>query len=127
MTIDQLVAEAGKLCRFVLVGLLATAVHLAVAALVLWLRPGTLEFLVNLIAFAVAFQVSLVGHRLYTFRSNGSGRRFLLVALFGFLCNNGLLAAALALTPLEGLAAITLSTLLVPAVTYLASRFWAFR
>lgn len=119
--------EIATASRFALVGLLATAVHLAVAGAWLALAPATPELLANLAAFAVAFQVSLVGHRRYSFRQRGDAGKFLAVALGGFALNTGLLGALLAAGPIDGFAAIAISTLTVPVLTYLASRFWAFR
>ena len=76
--------EAGTATRFGLVGLAATGVHLGVAALLLFLWPQLNEFVANIIAFCVAFQVSLVGHRRLTFKRQGSAWRFGLVAAGGF-------------------------------------------
>ena len=119
--------EAGFLGRFGLVGLVATATHLGTAAGLLHLFPATPELLANLVAFLAALPVSLAGHRHITFRRQGRAGRFLALAFGGFLLNNGLLASLLATTPIAGLAAITLATLLVPILVYCGSRLWAFR
>ncbi len=119
--------EAGTATRFGLVGLAATGVHLAVAALLLFLWPQLNEFIANIIAFCVAFQVSLVGHRRLTFKRQGSAWRFGLVAAGGFALNNGLLALLMQGLDLSGFVAIAIATLSVPIVTYLASRLWAFK
>lgn len=119
--------EAGTATRFGLVGLAATGVHLAVAAGVLALWPSLNEFIANIIAFCVAFQVSLVGHRRLTFKRQGSAWRFALVAAVGFALNNGLLAILIRGLEISGFVAIAIATLSVPIVTYLASRMWAFK
>ncbi|MEL0618783.1 GtrA family protein, partial [Cobetia marina] len=67
-------------------------VHLAVAALMLFLWPPLIEFIANIVAFCVPFQVSLVGHRRLTFKRQRSAWRFALVAASGIALNNGLLA-----------------------------------
>lgn len=122
----RLAAEAGTLIRFGAVGILATAVHLTVAGLVLAGWPQLSVFLVNLLAFIVAFQVSYWGHRHVTFRRPGRMTRFLTVALGGFAANNLLLGGLVVSGILEGFWAILVATLLVPLIVYLLARFWAF-
>ncbi|MCI0510662.1 putative flippase GtrA [Chromohalobacter marismortui] len=119
--------EAGTAVRFGLVGGIATGAHLLVAGVLLGFWPVMSEFAANVMAFLVAFQVSLIGHRRVTFRRRGRARRFFLVAASGFALNNGVLAALLAVTPLGGFVAVAIATLTVPVLTYVASRFWAFR
>lgn len=114
------------LARFGGVGVLATLVHLSVAALCFQFWPAISPFLANLVAFLVAFQVSFWGHRHYTFRRDGRLHRFFALALGGFALNNGVLATLLALTPLPGFTAIVFATFAVPLLVYLAARFWAF-
>ncbi|WP_110647392.1 GtrA family protein [Salinicola peritrichatus] len=123
----RLKREAGTATRFGLVGGVATMAHLGVAAALSALWPALSEFIVNLFAFAVAFQISLVGHRRLTFRRRGSARRFFVLALFGFALNNGILGTLLASTAIRGFWAIGIATLTVPIVTYVGSRLWAFR
>ncbi|MCT8467705.1 GtrA family protein [Chromohalobacter canadensis] len=123
---SRLAGEAGTAARFGLVGVIATGGHLLVAGVLLGLWPGMSEFVANLVAFLAAFQVSLIGHRRVTFRRRGRATRFFLVAALGFALNNGVLAALLAVTPLSGFIAVAIATLMVPVLTYLASRFWAF-
>lgn len=118
--------ELATAYRFALVGLAATAAHLALAALVLTVVPQISVFAANVLAFLGAFCISLGGHRRYTFRRRGSAQRFFLVALLGFSLNNGLLAGMVAATPVTGFAAIALATLAVPLITYIAARLWAF-
>lgn len=126
-TAERARQEAGTATRFGLVGLAATGVHLAVAALMLFLWPPLNEFIANIVAFCVAFQISLVGHRRLTFKRQGSAWRFALVAASGFALNNGLLAVLIQGLGMSGFVAIAIATLSVPVVTYLASRLWAFK
>ncbi|ABE58602.1 GtrA family protein [Chromohalobacter israelensis] len=123
----RLAGEAGTAARFGLVGIAATGVHLLVAGVLLGTWPSMSEFLANVVAFLAAFQVSLMGHRRVTFRRRGRAKRFFLVALAGFGLNNGVLGTLLATTPVQGFLAVAIATLTVPVLTYLASRFWAFR
>ncbi|WP_136067486.1 GtrA family protein [Modicisalibacter radicis] len=122
----RLTEELTTLVRFGGVGVFATLVHLAVAAAVFWFWASISPFLANVLAFLVAFQVSLWGHRRFTFRRRGHSGRFFLVAVAGFAANNGILASLLATTSISGLSAVAISTLLVPLVMFLAARLWAF-
>lgn len=111
--------------RFILVGGLATLVHILVAGTLLALsalRP----YGANLVAFLVAFGVSYCGHRYLTFARQGSILRFFVVAIAGFALNNLLLTGLLALG-LSAFLAIVVATALVPVFSYLASSLWAFR
>jgi putative flippase GtrA len=118
--------ELATLMRFGGVGVLATLVHIAVAAAVFWCWASVSPFLANVLAFLVAFQISLWGHRRFTFRRRGRSGRFFLIALAGFAANNGILASLLATTSISGLPAIAISTLLVPLAMFVAARLWAF-
>nr|WP_281430447.1 GtrA family protein [Salinicola acroporae] len=110
-----------------MVGCVATAAHLTIAAILSALWPALSEFVVNLCGFLVAFQISLIGHRRLTFRRRGKARRFFTLALLGFVLNNGVLAMLLASTRVSGFWAIGIATLTVPVITYVGSRLWAFR
>ncbi|RKQ96325.1 putative flippase GtrA [Kushneria sinocarnis] len=122
-----ILGEAGRITRFGLVGGAATLIHLMVAGALLGLFAGLSPFIANVVAFLVAFLVSLYGHRHITFNRQGSAVKFFVVALAGFALNNFLLASMLAMTPLPDFVALTISTLAVPVVSYLAARLWAFR
>ncbi|GAB2795123.1 GtrA family protein [Halomonas shantousis] len=119
--------EFGKLVRFGIVGGGATLVHLVVAWTLLYFAPHWSPLIVNFIAFLVAFSFSYLGHRHFTFNSEGSVAKFFVVAFAGFALNNGLLAILLGVTQLPDYVALTITTLLVPIVSYLAARLWAFK
>jgi putative flippase GtrA len=123
---SRLLSETATVARFGGVGAIATLVHVAMAGVVLWLWPTLSPFLANVIAFLVAFQISLWGHRRFTFRKAGRGDRFFALALAGFALNNGVLGALLAATPLDDFPAIVIATFAVPLLMYVAARFWAF-
>lgn len=118
-------SDAARPLRFMFVGGIATLVHMSVAAAALAVNHDLSAFTANVIAFAVAFLVSFYGHRHLTFSKRGSMRRFLVVALGGFVLNTTILAIALALSAPK-LIAIIIATACVPVLTYLVSSLWAF-
>ena len=123
----MLLAEIGRLLRFSAVGGAATIVHLTSASALFLLNSGFSVFLANLIAFCSAVPVSFYGHQHFTFQRQGSSTKFALVALSGFLINNFVLAVIVTATNIDGIISITISTLAVPALIYVASRTWIFR
>lgn len=117
-----------QLSRFGLVGLGATLVHAAVYGYAV--GPAALAPLVaNPLAFAVAFALSFLGHRHWTFAGQGDARalpRFLATALFGLASNQlltWLLVARLGLPPLSALAGILFVT---PLLVFVLAKHWAF-
>ena len=114
--------------RYGLVGLVATLVHLLVAQAVLYF--GTEPFSSNLMGFLVAFVIGLLGHYLFTFGRVGSlGRAFMrygLIAVTGFLTNNLVLITLVARDWIRDDVALAVAILIIPAGTFLASRFWGF-
>jgi len=115
-----------QILRFGLVGALATLVHVAVASALLAFAGQWQVWLVNFVAFSVAFWVSFFGHRYFTFRAPGSPARFLGAALTGLAVNNGCLALALWATG-QKMISITLAAIAAPAVVFMISRLWVFR
>ncbi|WP_107991237.1 GtrA family protein [Breoghania corrubedonensis] len=127
------VGEILAASRFGIVGLAATAVHAGVALGLA--MPGILPPLVaNTIAFLTAFAVSFAGHHFWSFPQAPQAKRrwkarlprFFLIALMGFAANSGALASWLAFTNWPQSVGILLAIVLVPAVTFLGSRLWAF-
>lgn len=116
--------------RFGLVGIAATAFHLAVA----WILLKSTEvapILVNTTAFLLAFGVSFVGNYVWTFRSPGNaGRaisRFFAIAVCAFAANTVILAFLLQKGWLSPVASVLVSAAVVPIMSYTASRRWGFR
>lgn len=114
---------------FFVVGATAAAVHqLVVVALTEagWLAPAW----ANLPGFAIAWCVSYLGHRRFTFESSRphieAAPRFLAVALLAFAVNQLLFMALLRFTPLHYAVALFLTLITVAAGTYLMSKRWAF-
>ena len=117
--------------QFALVGAAAAASHLAAVAL---LVPAfdLAPLLANVLAFLLAFVVSYNGHRLLTFASSGARgwavlARFFAVACLSFVGNELLYAAALHWLPWHYLVSLAAVLLLVALLTFVLSKFWAFR
>jgi putative flippase GtrA len=118
--------------RFVTVGVCATVAHVLTYAGVIELL-GMQPLTANAIGFALAVNVSFVGHRHWTFRrgpeleASRSLRRFWIVAVFGFALNSLFVHLV---TGTLGLAygwAIPLIAGVTPMSTFLLSKLWAFR
>src|SRR5882757_11403795 len=78
-----------QLLRFGIVGLLATATHAAIYGYAVS-KTAIPPLTANPAAFAVAFAISFVGHRYWTFAEQNSERalpKFFATALLGF-CSN---------------------------------------
>lgn len=119
-----------QLVWFGLVGASAAAVHLGTV----WLLVSRLELAplsANVLGFCAAFVVSFIGHHRRTFASHAAPLsqalpRFLMVAVLGFVCNE-ILYALLLLLGLEYRLALFLVLVAVAGMTWLLSRYWAFR
>lgn len=122
-------AAAGK---FAIVGILATLTHALVAAALL--QSGILSaFPANICGFLTAFSVSFSGHYFWSFahlRQDGKALksmiRFLVIAVSGFALNASVLALWLQLTPWPDLLGLMVSIAIVPALSFLGARLWAF-
>lgn len=116
-----------QLTRFGIVGGAAMAVHWLVVTLLV--PAGLAPLGANAIGFGVAFNVSYLGHRNWTFAGAHAHRtafwRFLAVALTSFALNEVLYA--LLLRWLEYRLALALVLVAVAALTFALSRLWAFR
>lgn len=118
-----------QLLRFGVVGVAAMATHWCVVAL---LVPfGIVPLLANVIGFCVAFNVSFFGHHHWTFTSADSQKetfkRFLAVAVLGFVINESMYTVLLKLTALDYRIALAIVLVTVAGLTYVLSRCWAFR
>ena len=125
---QMMLAEARRITRFGIVGVAALLTHMAVAYLVLERLTGS-AYAASLLGFLVAFCVSFLGHHHFTF-AEGQGYaktlpRFLAVAVSGFLASLVVLNAVAAYG-LPKTVSLMLSILVIPALTYVAARLWAF-
>ncbi|MEP2706210.1 MAG: GtrA family protein [Roseibium sp.] len=124
--------EAASAGKFAIVGIAATLTHAGIAASLL--ESGTLSAMSsNVVGFLIAFCVSFGGHYFWSFshlRENSSALRsmlrFLMIALAGFAINSTVLTLWLRLTPWPDLVGLLFSIGIVPALTFLGARLWAF-
>lgn len=120
--------------RFAIVGLAATATHVAIFFLLVSER-GWGVWSGNVAGFTLAFAVSFAGHNRWTFRDPSATRRdvrrrfarFVLVALIGLGLNLAVSHAAIHGFGLSAGAAAILMATLVPGLLFLLNRQWAFR
>jgi putative flippase GtrA len=116
---------------FVIVGCVAAATHwlVAVACIALLdVRP----FLANFVGWAVAVFVSFSGHYLLTFRQQKKSlgpaiRRFLVISASGFAINELAFVSLLKLTTIPYYLLLAIILLAIAALTFVFSRYWAFR
>jgi putative flippase GtrA len=114
---------------FVSVGAVAAATHYVVALLAHTL--GWQPVNANWLGFLVAFPVSYIGHRWWSFRGTQARHlnafpKFLAVAIMGFLGNQAFVWLALTYTPLPFWFVLGIAMVVVAISTWLLSRFWAF-
>ena len=119
----------GQVLRFGIVGGAATAVHFAVAS---WsIMAGGSPHRANALAFAIAFLVSFVGHRRFTFGAVdtpllGSVARFASIAMAAFVLNGAVFAILLEWAAVPVLVALAVAIGFAATFTFLAGRCWAF-
>ncbi|MFZ1427239.1 MAG: GtrA family protein [Geminicoccaceae bacterium] len=118
--------------RFALVGLGATIVHVLVyAATIEWLALPPL--LANALGFATGVNLSFVGHRRWTFRTEAPAAsrrslfRFWAVALIGLALNTAFVQIVTGTLMLHYIWSIPLIAGVTPVLTFTLSRSWAFR
>jgi putative flippase GtrA len=120
-----------QLPKFVLVGCLAAATHWSVVRLLVeTLAAAPLQ--ANVLGWLVAFGVSYTGHQRLTFADHktsvrSSLPRFFLVSLGGFLINEIAYAALMRTAWLRYDLALAVVLVAVAVLTFVASRWWAFR
>ena len=128
--IHQAKQEVLTMSRFTLVGIAAACVHIGIVW-VLITQFGIETLFANLVAFLTAFIVSFSGQYLWTFRSKRNWQsaliRFFLISLLGFALNNIVLITLLDLGFMSDSVTAMLSACIIPVVTYVAGRFWAFK
>ncbi len=125
---DQIKAESLRIVRFGLVGALATLSHATFALIALSVfRFSAVES--NLIGFALAFSVSLIGHTYFTYRATYSWQaalRFSLVAAFVALGTTALIWIGQQFSTLSAQALVMCAALIGPIASYLLHRAWTF-
>ena len=121
--------HAFRTLRFGLVGIVATATHMAVSIALLKLA-GFTPVLANLTAFCVAFFVSLVGQTLFTFRARLSlvvGVRFLLVALLSVTVSTLIVWMMTRISFVSPSIATLSGAFTTPVVSYVLNSLWTYR
>lgn len=119
-----------QLTKFGVVGCMAAVANfLVVVAVVECLHWSPLW--ANVIAFACAYQISFSGHHFWTFAcTERVGRfpwlKFLLVALVSFALNEGLFFVFLTYVGWHYTWSLITVLLIVPPLTFICSKFWAF-
>jgi putative flippase GtrA len=115
--------------RFALVGLVATAVHAAVFALVIETTPVD-PVAATVPAFVIALLTGFSLNRRWTFaRSNAPVHRvvrYLIAALAGLALSAALMHFAVHLQGWSPYAGLALGILAVPPVTFALNRWWVF-
>lgn len=130
ITKEQSVTEFLTICRFGIIGVLATTTHIGIVW-VLIASAGLHPLLANVLAFLVAFMVSFSGHYYWTFVSRVSRRqaikRFFLISGSAFVVNNVVLVALLKDEQIAPLLATISAVFVIPVITYVLGRLWAFQ
>jgi putative flippase GtrA len=125
MISERALHELLTIVRFALVGGGVLLVHLATAYTILHYYPDLPVLMVNTMAFVVAFQFSYLGHRFFTFKSDGSHAKFFFVAGIG-LCVNNLVTSLAQMAFGIPFVAIALGNVSAPVAVFVLSRFWVF-
>jgi putative flippase GtrA len=122
--------ENKQLLRFCVVGCTATLVHWCVFVIIV--PFGITPLIANVFAFLLSFQVSYQGHKRWTFQQKKLEHsktlpKFFAVAYLSFAINESLLALLLAFTNLDYRLAMIIVLLAVAMITFMLSKYWAFK
>ena len=117
-----------RFIRFCIVGGLATVVDLAICFYLIHFVESLSrhEAVVATIGFIIAFSVSYVGHRYFTFRKGGSVLKFFAVSVFSYLIRI-LIINVLTAFDIRGFPPIFIAAVSVVFVTYFLSKFMVFK
>ena len=114
---------------FGVVGILATAVHVAVAYIAKSLGDYPPQ-LANLFGFLTAFLVSYFGHMHFTFQPQASSdryfRRFLILSGLSFLTSSSVVYFLINTLGVDFIWAMVGVAVIVPGVSFVVAKFWAF-
>lgn len=118
-----------QVLRFAITGGLATLTHIGVA-LGLNEHSGVSPLWANFMAFFVAWFVSYFGNYFWTFEKSSTHHwslpRFGVTALAGFFASQFIVWLAVAVAGLSFREALVPVVLIVPAISFLMSRYWVF-
>ena len=120
-----------QLAKFGAVGASGYLVNLAVYALLL--KQAHLHYLLAATgSFLVAATNNYVWNRLWTFRHQRGhvayqGLRFLIVAVFAYLCNLGLLLGLIEVLGVGKIVSQAVAIVLVTPLNFVGNKLWSFR
>lgn len=127
----KIVGEAITLLKFGVVGLSAAVVHLSIAlSLISYANIQPLH--ANFIAFLCAFLLSFSGHLKWTFSAEGRRRgaafiKFFVITFTAFLANNIVLFGLVERKVMSDQWAVCIAVTIIPVISFLGSRLWAFK
>ncbi len=122
-------STARQLRRFVVVGVVVTATHVAMSVLSIELlglgvQAGTF------VAFSCALSLSYLLNRAWTYQARGRHRRqlprFAVVSFAGYGLNAAIMALVTNLFGLSYLFGIAVVVMVLPSLSFLSHRYWTF-
>ncbi len=115
--------------KFVLVGVLTTAINFAIYAMLLFFHVNYIA--AAIVAFIVATLNSYTWNRIWTFRAGAHRNRWLvrftLVQLIGLSVNLAVLALLVEFTGMNKLIAQLVANVFVVGSNFVGNKFWTFR
>jgi putative flippase GtrA len=127
---NRITKELLMASRFTLVGIAAASIHIGF----LWILITQFDvdpIRANVGAFLTAFSFSFIGQYVWTFRSSlywpTALVRFFAISLVAFTLNNIALLGLLNLEQVHSSFAAVLAACIIPLVSYVFGRAWAFR
>lgn len=119
-----------QLIRFGIVGGSSAAVNFLGVFILVELSPLK-PLVANIIAYLIASIISYLGHYNWTFASNAAHQKsvfkFYIMLALNLLLNEALYALFLYVFSLNYQVALVLTILIVPIVTFIASKRWVYR
>ncbi len=120
-----------QIATFGLVGFTAAVMHY-IAVVFVFIPYGLHPLVANIFGFAVGFQCSYWGHRLFTFQARHLSHkhtlpRFASIALLSFLLNEFLYFLLLRYTSMSPYMALIVVLAVVSLLTFFLGRIWAFK
>lgn len=120
----------GQISRFSVIGILASTLHVAVAS-GLFYGFGASSLSANFIGFFCAWSLSFAGHYFWTFNRMADMRlamlRFFLTSVTGLCLNQAIVWLMVEVLKQSFSLAMGVVVVVIPALTFVMSRFWAFR
>ena len=119
-----------QIYRFIIIGIAAASIHF-LSVYIIVSTVDLIPIIANIFAFLIAFFVSYMGHSLWTFshkehEHHKAAVRYFGVAIFCFALNESGYYLMLEFTDFNYLVSLFIVLMLVPIVTFLLSKHWAF-